>query len=132
MATQWSVIVNRKDDPDTDVWKEWRSTVLDPSLIPPSVGGGNFVQVLVDFGYAPANEGDLARTTVTGLPWVTANSIILCAAAAIASPDHDPDDVTVEGIVAYAENLVPGIGFDVVALAPQNTWGRYFVNATGK
>jgi hypothetical protein len=99
---------------------------------PPSVIKSNLLQVLVDFGFPTGKEGDTARTTVTEQGWVTGSSIILCNAAAVATADHDPDDVLVEGIVAYAENLVPGVGFDVLALAPQNSWGRYLVNVIGQ
>lgn len=97
-----------------------------------SSGSGNFVQAQVNFGFPTGQEGDTAKVTVTGQPWVTGSSIIICNAASIATADHDPDDVLVEGIVAYAQNLVPGVGFDIVALAPQNSWGRYLINASGQ
>lgn len=103
---------------------------IDPSLLPAT--SGNFLQVLVDFGFSAGNEGDIARTTVTGLSWVTSGSIVLANPAAAATPDHSPDDAIVEGLVAYIENLVPGVGFDVVSYAPQNTWGRYYINVTGQ
>jgi len=97
-----------------------------------SGGGGNFLQVQVDFGFDMANEGDIARTTVTGQSWVTSGSVILCNPFGGATADHGPDDVIVEGLVAYAENLVPGVGFDVVVYAPQNSWGKFLVNVTGQ
>lgn len=96
-----------------------------------SSGGVNTVQVTVDFGFTVSQEGDTARITVTGQPWVTPSSIILCNPVAASTVDHDLDDVTVEGIVAYAQNLVGGIGFDVVAYAPQNSFGKYVINAMG-
>ncbi len=95
-------------------------------------GSGNFLQVLVDFGFDAGNEGDIARTTVTGQVWVTGMSVILCNPFGGATADHSPDDAIVEGLVAYAENLVPGVGFDVVAYAPQNSWGKYLINVTGQ
>jgi len=100
---------------------------IDPSLIPV-----HFLQVELDFGFSAGDEGDIARVTVTGQAWVTSGSIILCNPFAGATPDHSPDDTIVEGLVAYAENLVAGVGFDVVAYAPQNSWGRYLVNVTGQ
>jgi hypothetical protein len=99
---------------------------------PAPSGTGNFLQVEVDFGFSAGNEGDIARTTVTGQTWVTAGSIILCNPFAGMTPDHSPDDTIVEGLVAYAENIVPGVGFDVVSYAPQNSWGRYLINVTGQ
>jgi hypothetical protein len=104
---------------------------IDPSLLPPSGSGGNYLQVEADFGFDAGNEGDIARTTVTGQPWVTAGSVILCNPFGGATVDHNPDDAIVEGLVAYAENIVPGVGFDVVIYAPQNSWGKYLVNVTG-
>lgn len=95
-------------------------------------GSGNFLQVEVDFGFDSGNEGDIARTTVTGQSWVTADSVILCNPFAGMTVDHSPDDAIVEGLVAYAENLVAGVGFDVVVYAPQNSWGKYLVNVTGR
>lgn len=97
-----------------------------------STGSGNFLQVEVDFGFSAGNEGDIARFTVTGQSWVTVSSVILCNPFGGATPDHSPDDAIVEGLVAYAENIVAGVGFDVVAYAPQNTWGRYLINVTGQ
>lgn len=97
-----------------------------------STGSGNFLQVEVDFGFSSGNEGDIARTTVTGQSWVTGSSVILCNPFGGATADHSPDDAIVEGLVAYAENIVVGVGFDVVAYAPQNTWGRYLINVTGQ
>jgi hypothetical protein len=95
-------------------------------------GGGNYLQVEVDFGFSAGNEGDIARVTVTGQSWVTAGSVILCNPFGGATADHSPDDAIVEGLVAYAENVVAGVGFDVVVYAPQNSWGKYLVNVTGK
>lgn len=97
-----------------------------------SAGSGNFLQVQVDFGFSAGNEGDIARTTVTGQAWVTASSVILCNPFAGATTDHSADDAIVEGLVAYAENIVAGVGFDVVAYAPKGSWGRYLINITGQ
>lgn len=105
---------------------------IDPTLLPTSSGSGNFLQVQVDFGFSAGNEGDIARTTVTGQAWVTSSSVILCNPFAGATTDHAADDAIVEGLVAFAENLVVGVGFDVVAFAPQNSWGKYLVNVTGQ
>src|SRR6266702_975162 len=94
--------------------------------------GVNLVQALLDFGFQTGQEGDLARLTITGQAWVTSGSIIVCSAAALATADHDPEDVAIEGITAYAENLVAGVGFDLVAKScgdSGSTWGKYYINA---
>src|SRR5271170_8403001 len=105
---------------------------IDPSLLPAISTSGHFLQVEVDFGYDSGNEGDTATTTVTGQTWVTSGSVILCNPFAGTTTDHDPDDTIVEGLDAYATNIVPGVGFDVAAYAPQNTWGKYLINVTGQ
>jgi hypothetical protein len=94
-------------------------------------GGGNFVQATIDFGYSSGGQGDTAQVTVPAT-WVTSTSIILVGLAALSTPDHDPDDAVLEQIVVGATNLVPGVSFDIFAYAPNGTWGRYLVNATGQ
>jgi hypothetical protein len=93
-------------------------------------GSGNFVQALVDFGFATAQEGDTAMVTVSAA-WVTGASTILCNLAGKSTVDHDPEDGIIEGIVAYALNIVPGVSFDIEAYAPQGSFGKYYINATG-
>lgn len=87
------------------------------------------MQATVDFGFSTGNEGDTATVTVN-TTWVTSSSQISCLAYGGTTTDHDPDDPVVEGIVAYAQNIVVGVSFDIVAYAPQNTWGKYLINAT--
>ena len=96
-------------------------------------GGLNSVRAAVDFGRRGPDffESDEARTTVTGQPWVTANSKLLCQPAMVATPDHDPDDVWVEEITAYTDSIVPGVGFDVIATCPNGTWGQYLIDVIG-
>ena len=87
-------------------------------------------QATVDFGNASGGESDLASVAVTA-PWVTNNSVILCHAAGVATPDHDAEDAALEGISAVATNLSVGIGFDVIARAPLGSWGRFNINIMG-
>ena len=90
----------------------------------------NTAQAVVDFGFASGGEGDTATVTVSAA-WVTTSSVIVVTPNATATADHDPDDYAIEGIVAYPTNIVNGIGFDIIAYAPQGTWGRFNVNAIG-
>lgn len=90
----------------------------------------NMVRVPVDFGFNPGVE----ETTITATQvatWVTANSVITCQPQADSFGDHDPSDVIIEGIVARAINVVPGVSFDVMCFAPEGTWGRYTINCVG-
>ena len=89
------------------------------------------ISATVNFGFASGKQGDDAVVTVTGCSWVTSNSKITCSLAAVTTPDHDPEDPVIEGLTAYAANLVPGVGFDIYCYAPNGTWGRYTVNAIG-
>lgn len=91
---------------------------------------GNFAQGLLDFGSGIGIAGeDTFTTTTVSAPWVTANTILVCTPAPNASVDHEPDDAAVEGVTAYATNIVPGVGFDIVASSRGGTWGRYLINA---
>lgn len=99
----------------------------DPRLVANSVSK---VQATVDFGFASGGEDTVASVTVSAA-WVTASSVILCTPLGINTADHSPDDVAVEGLTAYASNLVVGVGFDIIVSAPNGTWGRYLINAVG-
>ena len=94
------------------------------------VGNPTRVQAQVDFGYPNGLEGDTISVAVAAT-WVTANMKIVCTVAMEATADHDIEDAMVEGLVAYAANIVAGVGFDIYVVAPQNTWGKYLVNAIG-
>lgn len=84
----------------------------------------------VDFGYASGGEGNFATVTVSAA-WASSTSTIICSPKATATADHDPDDYAVEGLKAYATNIVDGVGFDIVAVADYATWGQYNVQAIG-
>lgn len=96
-------------------------------------GGGSTVynaQATVDFGFATGLEGDIATVTVAAT-WVLATSIITVSPYAFINADHDPEDYAAEGITAYAANFATGVSFDIIARAPNNSWGRYVINAMG-
>lgn len=87
-------------------------------------------QAVVDFGNAAGGESYLTSVTVAAA-WVADNSVILCNAAGVATPDHDAEDAALEGISAVAANLNEGVGFDVIARAPLGSWGRFNINIIG-
>lgn len=86
-------------------------------------------QASVDFG-AATQETETATVSVAAT-WVTANSYIVCAPAAVATAEHDVDDYSVEGITASVTNISAGVGFDIVARAAERTFGTYLINAIG-
>jgi hypothetical protein len=102
----------------------------------PSGGGGSGVisgQVLADFGFQSGLETDITTVTVTA-SWITSGTILVCSPAPLATADHDPDDYSVEGIVAYAENLIVGTSFDIRVKScgdGEITWGKYYINYVG-
>lgn len=87
-------------------------------------------QAVVDFGNAAGGESYLASVTVAAA-WAASDSVILCNAAGVATPDHDAEDAALEGITAVAANLNEGVGFDVIARAPLGSWGRFNINIIG-
>jgi len=103
-----------------------------------------FAQVEVDFGNGtwvnPSRdksreepdeitniEGDIATATVID-SMVTPTSIFLCTVSHVATTDHDEEDAAIERITASVMNIKPGVGYDVVATAQNNSWGKYKVN----
>lgn len=109
------------------------TTATDAAITSSGGGSGSTVytvQANVDFGFPSDQEGDIATVTVSAT-WVVASSIITVSPYAVATADHDPEDYAIEGITAYAANLASGVGFDIIAAAPNNSWGRYTVNAHG-
>jgi hypothetical protein len=96
-------------------------------------GGGSTVytaQGTVNFGFATGLEGDIATVTVSAT-WLTATTVVTVSPYAVATADHDPEDYAAEAITAYAANFATGVGFDIIARAPNNSWGQYVINAMG-
>jgi hypothetical protein len=84
---------------------------------------------LITFFNNDGPEDTTATITVNGLSWINTQSVIMLTFAGT-TPDHeDPDDAQVEGLTAYAGNIVPGQGFDIFATAPSGTWGQYQITA---
>jgi hypothetical protein len=72
-------------------------------------------------------ENDMAVATVLDST-ITSTDIFLCTISHVATADHDYEDAAIERIVASVMNIKPGIGYDVVATAQNNSWGKYKVN----
>jgi hypothetical protein len=94
-------------------------------------GGGfsHFFQITVNFGGYPSVH-DVVQT-VTGLPWVTAGSVLLFNIAGIATAQHGIEDGIIEGLMAQAESIVPGVGFNIHAYSPFASAGNYVFNCVG-
>lgn len=81
----------------------------------------------VNFG--STGEENTASVTVSA-SWVTTASKLVCTVSGF-SPDHDAEDPALEAITAYTGNIVNGVSFDVILMAPLGTWGRYTVSVVG-
>lgn len=85
---------------------------------------------LVDFGFLAKAEQGFASTTISA-SWVTSTTVLVAAPYAVVTADHDPEDYAAENIHVSVLNVVPGVGFDVIAYAPFGSWGKYAVNILG-
>lgn len=86
---------------------------------------GTTVLTQVDFG---ATETGYASVSVAA-PTMAGGEFILVSPYAAATTDHDPDDYAVEGVTAYPTAAVAGVGFNIIASAPNGTWGKYAIYA---
>jgi hypothetical protein len=82
--------------------------------------------------YKVHKEDTHAITTVTGQSWVTANHYIQCRTMGLSSVDHDAEDAIIEGVRFEINNVVAGVGFDIIGHAPEGTYGKYMVKCIGQ
>lgn len=102
------------------------STTVDTSVVEALPQEVHAVACKVDFG----SGSDMARTTIVGQPWVKSTSRIVARIAGSTS-DHDEEDALLEGVQVIATNFVAGVGFDVLAHAPDETFGTFNVHCVG-
>ena len=76
-------------------------------------------------------EATYVTKTITGKSWVTANSFINCKIVGVTSADHTVEDALLDGVQFDINNIVPGVGFDIVGHAPNGTYGKYGVRCFG-
>lgn len=84
----------------------------------------------VDFGFAAGGEGTFTTATVAA-PWVTNPMGIAIRPALVATADHGPEDGVVEQLLAQPIVHTAGVGFTCEVTAPNGTWGRFMLVATG-
>lgn len=94
----------------------------------PAGGGGSTVsgQATVNFG-AITQEDSYATVTVNTTSALTA-SIITVTPSGVTTADHDPDDYQWDNISGYVSNIINGVSFDIIGVAPNGTWGNYKMN----
>jgi hypothetical protein len=69
---------------------------------------------------------------VTGQSWVTANSFITCKCLGLTTADHTPEDAILEGVKFEIDNIVAGVGFNIIGHAPEGTYGKYQIKCLGQ
>lgn len=98
--------------------------------VPPIV---HAVTCTVDFGDVGGTGSDMALTTVTGQPWVSSTSSKfipqVCGRPDVSGVDDE--DALLDQVRAVVTNIVNGVGFDVVAHAPEGTNGQFLVHVIG-
>jgi Lower baseplate protein N-terminal domain len=91
---------------------------------PTGTSASTFVAGVVDFG--TIFEETTATVTIAAST-IGAGSRPVASLLATSTVDHDPDDYIVETVSVMATNIVAGVSVDVVAKAPEGTWGKYNV-----
>lgn len=92
------------------------------------VGPGTYGRATIDFGTLDNGGADqmVARITVAAA-WLTSGSFPLCSIGG--GPDHpDVDDLIAEELVVYPTNIIAGTSLDLVMVAPNGSWGQWYVN----
>lgn len=85
--------------------------------------------ITMDFGVSPF--GDICLGTVAA-SFVTSATRINCQPLLTTTDDHDPEDVLLEEIIVRPMNITPGVGFDLMAYAPNGTFGKYLIQWMGR
>lgn len=83
-------------------------------------------QASVNFGASTQTSYE-ATTTVSTASAVSA-SVITVTPAGTSTADHAPDEYFAEGIYGYVTNIIDGVSFDIVGIAPHGSHGSYLFN----
>lgn len=83
---------------------------------------GGAISAVVDFGYPNGGEGMSVTETIEDT-FVTALSRFVFKFSD--SDDHNIEEAVLEEIRPLVLGIVPGVSFDLMTYAPNDTWGRY-------
>lgn len=83
-------------------------------------------QVTIDFG-SISSEQSITSTTVSSAS-ISSTSIVMVSSAGVSTTDHDPDDYQWDNISGYVSNIINGVSFDIIGVAPNGSWGTYKLN----
>lgn len=93
---------------------------------------GNFVsvpitkEIEVDFGTIKRQN----KTFTIADAQVTATSKIVTTISGKATTDHSTDEIMILDLKAYANNIVDGVGFDIIVFSQNNLKGKFNINYT--
>ena len=77
-------------------------------------------------------ENTYVTKTITGQSWVTTDKFITCKCLGLTTADHTPEDAILEGVKFEINNIVAGVGFDIIGHAPEGTYGKYQIKCLGQ
>lgn len=75
------------------------------------------------------NGTDVASTTVTGKPWVTTSTRF--TVAIVGTSTRSVASALLQSVQFGIDNVVSGVGFDVVGCAPSGASGTFTVHVVG-
>ena len=93
---------------------------------------GGITYTLNSLSLSHTEETHYSKSTITGQSWVTENSFITCKCLGFTSADHIPEDALIEQVGFEIDNIVAGVGFDIMAFAPEGTYGKYKIKCIGQ
>ena len=84
----------------------------------------------LDFGSSASDTGDMHTTTVvTGLPSITAASVVSVHVRIEATSDHSPDELLIDPVRVTVRDIVAGVGFTIEGrMFNSRAQGTYTVN----
>jgi hypothetical protein len=84
----------------------------------------------IQFGIVSVPDSYCIKT-ITGQSWVEETSFIQCRVSGMTSTDHTAEDAVLDQVQFEINNIVPGVGFDIIAHAPEGTYGKYNIRCFG-
>jgi hypothetical protein len=93
-----------------------------------TIAGASPSSAIVDIDFG-TQQDSIVTLTVTGLTWVTTTKKWIANAAD--SSDHTIEETALEGVLIQIASVVNGVGFDVIASAPDGTTGIHRFEISG-
>lgn len=95
----------------------------------PTAASGSSNSTLVDFDFSAGPPQQTTVQVAVAAAWVTADMSF--SESVVDTATHTAEDAAAEGLVVRVLNIVPGVGFDALAVVQDGTNGTYRVRITG-